>query len=61
MIRLDAIAGTLTVLVDEAEFAARVPATADLTSSSYGMGRELFANFRALAGRADEGASVLYG
>ncbi|MDF2370588.1 MAG: phosphogluconate dehydratase [Rhizobiaceae bacterium] len=61
MIRLDAIAGTLTVLVDEAEFAARVPATADLSTSSYGMGRELFANFRALAGRADEGASVLYG
>lgn len=60
MIRIDASAGTLDVLVDAAEFDARTPATADLAESEYGMGRELFANFRALAGRADEGASVLY-
>ncbi|MCP4316300.1 MAG: phosphogluconate dehydratase [Hyphomicrobiales bacterium] len=60
MVRLDAASGTLSVLVDDAEFAARVPAKADISESSHGMGRELFANFRALAGRADEGASVLY-
>ena len=60
MIRIDASAGTLNVLVDAAEFDARTPATADIAESEYGMGRELFANFRALAGRADEGASVLY-
>ena len=60
MIRIDASAGTLDVLVDAAEFDARTPATADLAESEHGMGRELFANFRALAGRADEGASVLH-
>jgi phosphogluconate dehydratase len=60
MIRLDADAGTLSVLVDEAEFSAREPVSIDLSESEHGMGRELFANFRALAGRADAGASVLY-
>lgn len=60
MIRLDADTGTLSVLVDDAEFAAREPIQVDLSDSEHGMGRELFANFRALAGRADAGASVLY-
>ena len=60
VIRLDAVKGTLDVLVDEAEFAARPPATADLSENEHGMGREIFANFRAIAGRADNGASVLY-
>ncbi|WP_136659677.1 phosphogluconate dehydratase [Nitratireductor sp. XY-223] len=60
MIRLDASKGTLNVLVDAAEFAARRPAAADLSEGAHGMGRELFANFRAIAGRADNGASVLY-
>lgn len=56
--RLDAEAGTLEVLVDEAEFAARAADDADLSGNQYGMGRELFARFRALAGRADAGAAV---
>ncbi len=60
IIRLDADAGTLDVLVEEPVFAAREPVKIDLTDSEHGMGRELFANFRALAGRADTGASVLY-
>ncbi len=60
MIRLDAINGTLEVLVDAAEFAAREPATADLDSNEYGMGRELFAPFRRATGPADMGASVLF-
>jgi phosphogluconate dehydratase len=60
VIRLDAVAGTLEVLVDDAEFAARKPAEADLSENEYGMGRELFAPFRRNAGPADEGASVLY-
>ncbi|MEM9108288.1 MAG: phosphogluconate dehydratase, partial [Pseudomonadota bacterium] len=60
LVRLNAVEGTLEVLVDAEEFAAREPAEADLTESGYGMGREMFKNFRALAGRADEGASVLY-
>jgi phosphogluconate dehydratase len=58
MIRLDAEAGTLDVLVDEATLAARQPATPDLSANNFGMGRELFAGFRALASRADMGAAV---
>ncbi|MEO9299109.1 phosphogluconate dehydratase [Devosia alba] len=58
MIRLDANAGTLTFLGDEKEFFARTPATEDLRSQHFGMGRELFANFRAMVGVADKGASV---
>ncbi len=60
MIRLDAIAGTLEVLVDAAEFAARPAVVADLSANEFGMGRELFAPLRRVAGPADEGASVLY-
>lgn len=60
MIRLDATHGTIVVLVDAAEFAARPQATADLSGNEFGMGRELFASFRAIAGPADHGASVLF-
>ena len=58
MIRLDAVAGTLEVLVDAAEFEARLPAKADLSENEFGMGRELFAAFRRNVGRAEHGASV---
>jgi phosphogluconate dehydratase len=58
MIRLDANEGTLTFLGDEKEFFSRTPATEDLRSQHYGMGRELFAGFRSLVGVADRGASV---
>ena len=51
--------GTLEVLVDAREFAARDPATADLSTTMTGTGRELFAAFRKLASRADQGASIL--
>lgn len=37
---------------------ATTPATEDLRREHYGMGRELFAGFRALVGTADNGASV---
>lgn len=60
IIRLDAINGTVEVLVDADEFAARKPAIADLSDNEFGMGRELFAPFRRAVGPADEGASVLY-
>lgn len=60
MIRLDAVAGTLEVLVDAAEFDARPPVTVDLSDNEFGLGRELFATFRRTAGPADQGASVLY-
>ncbi|HYC04551.1 MAG TPA: phosphogluconate dehydratase [Azospirillaceae bacterium] len=61
LIRLDAEAGTLEALVDAAEFAARAPATADMSRNGWGMGRDLFASFRAAVGGAEEGASSLYG
>ncbi|UIK06127.1 phosphogluconate dehydratase [Neorhizobium galegae] len=58
MIRLDAVAGTLEVLVDAAEFGARTPVVVDLSDNEFGMGRELFAPFRRHVGTADMGASV---
>jgi phosphogluconate dehydratase len=60
MIRLDAVTGSLEVLVPAEEFAAREPAGADLSRNEWGLGRELFARLRENAGTADEGASVLY-
>jgi phosphogluconate dehydratase len=59
MIRLDAIHGTIEVLVDADEFAARLPANVDLSHNDYGMGRELFSIFRQMAGPADLGGGVL--
>lgn len=59
-LRLDAIAGTLEVLVEAGEFASRSNATTDLDANEFGMGRELFASFRRIAGPADQGASVLF-
>ena len=55
VIRLDAPAGRLEVMADLAE---REPANPDLGRNFAGVGRELFANFRVNAGRADEGASI---
>ncbi|MEO1019166.1 MAG: phosphogluconate dehydratase, partial [Pseudomonadota bacterium] len=59
MIRLDAAAGTLEVLVDDTEFNGRTPAIADLGHYHHGLGRELFAAFRGQVGTADTGATVL--
>ena len=58
IVRLDAGKGTLKVLVDAREFAARPCATLDMSANETGTGRELFAAFRQLAGRADQGASI---
>jgi phosphogluconate dehydratase len=58
IVRVDAIAGRIDVLVDAATWAARAPATADLAASHVDCGRELFSVFRLSAGRADAGASV---
>ncbi|WP_271067902.1 phosphogluconate dehydratase [Caulobacter sp. NIBR1757] len=58
VITLDAEAGTLTIAVDPAEFAARTPAAPP--PDGIGHGRELFASLRSLAGAADAGASVLF-
>jgi phosphogluconate dehydratase len=59
IVRLDCVAGTLEVLADAAEFAARLPASADLAANGFGSGRELFATFRRVVGPADEGAVSL--
>jgi len=59
LIRLDGVAGTLQVLVSEAEWTARPLAQmpAELRAANgVGMGRELFANMRRNALKAEEGA-----
>jgi phosphogluconate dehydratase len=56
LVRLDAVAGTLEVLAED--FPAREPARIDLSGNEWGLGRDLFASFRRVVGRADEGASV---
>ena len=56
-VRLDADAGTIEVLVDAAEFAAR-PAAGPPDREFAGTGRELFESFRRAVGPADAGASI---
>lgn len=60
VIRLDAIAGTLNVLVDPVEFAARTPAVSPETDAGYGFGRELFGHMRDAVGSVEHGASVFF-
>ncbi|GLK80569.1 phosphogluconate dehydratase [Methylopila turkensis] len=58
LMRLDAESGRLEVLVDAAEFEAREPAFEE-TEPQFGMGRNLFAAFRAAVGPAEKGASAI--
>ncbi|MHA6686184.1 phosphogluconate dehydratase [Mesorhizobium sp. A556] len=58
ILRLDADAGTLELLVPAGDLALRPVTTADLSANEFGMGRELFAGFRHLVNRADQGASA---
>ncbi|MBN9508774.1 MAG: phosphogluconate dehydratase [Alphaproteobacteria bacterium] len=58
MVRVDAVAGRLDVLVEPDEWAGREPVVADLSANGVGVGRELFAAFRANVGRADAGATL---
>ena len=57
IVRLDADAGTLSVLA--ADFETRRPVTADLSANGHGIGRELFEAFRRTVGPADTGASAV--
>jgi phosphogluconate dehydratase len=58
VMRLDAEAGTLTVLTPD--FENRIPVKADLSANVHGMGRELFALFRNNVGASADGASSLF-
>ncbi|MEM6795154.1 MAG: phosphogluconate dehydratase [Acidobacteriota bacterium] len=53
---LDAGRGTLDVQVEEADWRSRPAADVDLADFQSGVGRELFAGYRSLAGTAEEGA-----
>ncbi|AXQ93326.1 phosphogluconate dehydratase [Cereibacter azotoformans] len=56
-VRVDAATGRLDVLTEG--FEDRTPAAADLAASAHGIGRELFAAFRATVGSSIEGAAVV--
>jgi len=58
LIRLDADAGLLEVLVPASELETRGLPDPDLSGNDHGFGRELFAGFRQMVGRADQGASA---
>ncbi|MCH8466836.1 MAG: phosphogluconate dehydratase [Roseinatronobacter sp.] len=57
LVRVDAVAGRLDVLEDG--FEGRAAVTADLSANEFGIGRELFAVFRATVGDSTEGAGVV--
>jgi phosphogluconate dehydratase len=57
IVRLDAVAGTLDVLVDD--FDARPALQLDLTANTFGIGRELFEVFRQTVGDSTDGAGVV--
>ncbi|MDJ1008728.1 MAG: phosphogluconate dehydratase [Paracoccaceae bacterium] len=57
LVRVEATTGTLEVL--EAGFEARDPVVADLSDNEVGLGREMFAAFRAGCGLASDGAGVV--
>ena len=58
VIRLDAPAGRLEVMVADDVWSRRPHAEADLSASHVGVGRELFGVFRGAVGSADEGAAI---
>lgn len=58
IVRLDAVAGTLSVLA--VDFDSRTPVTVDLSANTWGTGRELFETFRRAVGPSTMGASSLY-
>ena len=60
VILLDAEKGVLEAQVDAAQWQARRPELVDLSDSTHGMGRELFAAFRANALGAEEGAVTFH-
>jgi len=60
LIRIDAEAGRMDVLLDATELATREPAHFDLCANAIGLGRELFGGLRARVGSAERGACTLF-
>ena len=60
MIHLDTEKGIMNVLVDDAEFNARMSCMMANTEHHYGCGRELFDSFRAGVSSAEEGAINMF-
>ncbi|MBT5186722.1 MAG: phosphogluconate dehydratase [Kordiimonadaceae bacterium] len=58
IIELDAVNGNLVLHVDDEELKKRIPETIDISSNSFGLGRELFAGFRNSVGPAEKGATI---
>lgn len=58
VVRLDAEAGILDVLVDPETWGARALSVPDLSANQVGMGRELFGMFRQSVGTAEEGGAT---
>ena len=59
IIRVNGQTGELTLLVDEAELAAREPHIPDLSASRVGTGRELFSALREKLSGAEQGATCI--
>jgi phosphogluconate dehydratase len=57
LVRVDAVSGRIDCLAED--FDQREPFTADLSGNGHGVGRELFAAFRANVGLAEHGAGVV--
>ena len=60
IVRLDAVAGTLDLLISEAELQQRENMIVVNKASNSGFGREIFSQFRNIASPAEQGASSLY-
>jgi phosphogluconate dehydratase len=61
IIHLDSYTGVLEARVPDEVLRNRVVTRPDLSGNDFGIGRELFATFRAAAGDAEAGAASLYG
>lgn len=61
IIHLDSYTGVLEVQVSDAVLRSRTVSKPDLSRNNFGMGRELFATFRAASGDAEAGAASIYG
>lgn len=61
IIHLDSYTGVLEARVPDDVLRGRLVPKPDLSRNSYGIGREMFATFRAAASDAEAGAVSLYG